>query len=61
MIAYVSGTLAIGPLLGLTGLNHFLQLFNATPWLGFVKGLLFTLLVMLLASFFTKKKIFWRT
>ncbi len=61
MIAYVSGSLVLWPLLGLTRLDHILNLMNVNPWFGFLKGVIFTMIVMLFASFFTKKKIFWRT
>lgn len=61
MIAYIAGSNVIMPILALTGLNYFMNLLLVNPWLGFVKGLVFTLFVALFTSLFTKYKIFWRT
>jgi predicted acyltransferase len=61
MIAYIAGSNVILPVLALTGLNYFLNLLLINPWLGFIKGLIFTLLVAILTSAFTKFKVFWRT
>lgn len=61
MIAYIGASHVIIPLLALTSLNIVLQKIFFSPWLGFIKGIIITLLVALLSSFFTKKKYFWRT
>lgn len=61
MIAYIAGSNFVMPILALTGLSAILNYFLINPWLGFIKGLIFTLLAALATSFFTKKKIFWRS
>lgn len=61
MIAYITGSNFVMPILALTGLSTFLNYLLINPWLGFIKGLIFTLLAALVTSFFTKKKIFWRS
>jgi predicted acyltransferase len=61
MIAYIAGSNFVMPILALTGLSAILNYFLINPWLGFIKGLIFTLLAALVTSFFTKKKIFWRS
>lgn len=61
MIAYIAGSNFVMPILALTGLSTILNFLLINPWLGFIKGLVFTLLAALVTSFFTKKKIFWRS
>lgn len=61
MIAYVAGSLFWMPVLELTNLSSVLNLLLVNPWLGFFKGVIFTFLVAVTASFFTSKKLFWRT
>ena len=61
MIAYIAGSNFVMPILALTGLSTFLNYMLINPWLGFLKGLIFTLLAALVTSFLTKKKIFWRS
>jgi len=61
MIAYIAGSNFVMPLLALTGLSTIMNYLLINPWLGFLKGLIFTLLAALVTSFFTKKKIFWRS
>lgn len=61
MIAYIAGSNFVMPILALTGLSTLLNYMLINPWLGFLKGLIFTLLAALVTSFFTKKKIFWRS
>lgn len=61
MIAYIAGSNFVMPVLVLTGLSTILNYLLINPWLGFIKGLIFTLLAALATSFFTKKKIFWRS
>ncbi|NUN71363.1 MAG: DUF5009 domain-containing protein [Bacteroidetes bacterium] len=61
MIAYVAGNVLILPILSLTALMPVLNMLTVTPWLGFVKGVIFTLLVAAATQFFTKKGLFWRT
>jgi len=61
MIAYIAGSNFVMPILALTGLSTLLNYLLINPWLGFLKGLIFTLLAALVTSFYTKKKIFWRS
>ena len=61
MIAYIVGSNLVMPVLALTGLSTILNYLLLNPWLGFLKGLIFTLLAALVTSFFTKQKIFWRS
>ncbi len=61
MIAYAGINNFITPVLALTGLDALLSRFATTPWLGFGKGLIVTLLMALTVSILTRRKIFWRT
>ena len=61
MIAYIAGSTLVLPILAVTHLESLLQALSSTPWLGFCRGVIFTVLVALATSFFTKKKLFWRT
>lgn len=61
MIAYVAGSLFWMPVLELTNLSSVLNLLLVNPWLGFFKGVIFTFFVAVTVSFFTSKKLFWRT
>jgi predicted acyltransferase len=61
MIAYAGINNFITPLLALTGCDWLLTKFATTPWLGFGKGLIITLLMAITVSFLTRRKIFWRT
>jgi len=61
MIAYVGFANFIWPILALTGLEEIFLKMTPTPWLGFLRGVFYTLLLALMVSFFTRRKIFWRT
>jgi predicted acyltransferase len=61
MIAYAGIQNLVRPVLALTMLEELLHAISPTPWLGFVRGLLMTLLLALAVSFFTRRKVFWRT
>lgn len=61
MIAYAGINNFITPLLALSGGDLLLTKFATTPWLGFGKGLIITLLMAITVSFLTRFKIFWRT
>ncbi len=61
MVAYVTGSLLLTPLLNITGLQGYFNLLNENAFAGFLKGVIFTVLVSLITIFFTKKKWFWRT
>jgi hypothetical protein len=61
MIAYAGINNFVIPLLGVTGLLSLMTAVVTTPFLGLLKGLIVTLLLMLVTSYCTKRKIFWRT
>ncbi len=61
MIAYVGVANFIWPVLGLTGLDQIINQLTSTPWLGFCRGLLTTLVLAIIVRQFTRWKIFWRT
>ena len=61
MIAYAGINNFITPVLVLVGADRWLTHFATTPWRGFCKGAIVTLLMALTVSFLTRRKIFWRT
>jgi predicted acyltransferase len=61
MIAYAGINNFITPVLALTGGSALLARWATTPWRGFWRGALITLLMALAVSFLTRRKIFWRT
>lgn len=61
MIAYAGINNFITPVLALVGADRLLTAFATTPWRGFWKGAIVTLLMALTVSLLTRKKIFWRT
>lgn len=61
MIAYVTPQLVIMPVLKLTGLSAYLTLLESNAWLGFLRGVIITLLTVLITLIFTRLKCFWRT
>ena len=61
MIAYVCTSLFTIPVLSLTGLSPLLSHLESNPMLGLCRGLLITAIAILIATFFTKIKWFWRT
>ncbi len=60
MIAYVGIANLIWPITHLTGLQTLIENITSTPWLGFLRGLLFTFLLALMVHWFTKRKLIWR-
>ena len=61
MIAYVSSSLVVLPILNITHLLPFLDAYGDNALWGFLRGVVITALVTLITVFFTKKKWFWRT
>ncbi|MFN3871921.1 MAG: DUF5009 domain-containing protein, partial [Ignavibacterium sp.] len=61
MIAYLSNSHIVMPILALTGLSSLLNSMLINPLLGFLKGLFVTLIAAIVTSLFTKKRIFWRS
>lgn len=56
MLAYAAGSLLLIPLLQLSGLHSYWSGMNANAWIGFLKGLIFTITVCGITIFFTKKR-----
>jgi hypothetical protein len=61
MIAYAGINNFILPVLALTGGMMALAHLEGPPWLGFLRGLIIILLMALVVSFLSRRKIFWRT
>ncbi len=61
MIAYVGFSNFVGPILVLTYIDNIVSPIFISPWMGFIYAVIKTLLVGFMVTFFTKKKIFWRT
>jgi predicted acyltransferase len=61
MIAYAGINNFIAPVLALAGADRVLSAFATTPWRGFWKGVIITLLMAITVSFLTRRKMFWRT
>lgn len=61
MMAYVSGSLLVLPLLQLTGIYDVWSAMNDNPWMGFLKGLLFTLVACGITIPFTKRGMIWKS
>lgn len=61
MIAYVATSLVVMPLLGLLGMTPYLELLDNNAWLGFLKGIVLTMLSAGVAVLFTRIRWFWRT
>jgi predicted acyltransferase len=61
MIAYIGRFTLVLPLLALTRINPLMDRLFVGPWPGFVHSVITTLIIALVVSVFTKRKIFWRT
>ena len=61
MVAYVSASMVIIPVLILTQLYPYIDALSSQPLTGFLKGLLLTALCMALTAWFTHKRWFWKT
>lgn len=61
MIAYLGASNIVIPIFSLVYIMPLLKKMETNPWLGFVKGLFITILVSVIAAFFSRKKIYWRT
>lgn len=61
MIAYVATNLVVMPILNLIGIASLLDFFQQNAWLGFIRGIIITMLASSIAIGFTKLKWFWRT
>jgi predicted acyltransferase len=61
MVAYVAGNLLLIPVLHLSSFYDEWSSMNTSPFVGFLKGFLFTAIVSLITVFFTRRKWFWKT
>ena len=61
MVAYVSASMVIIPVLILTQLYPYIDALSSEPLTGFLKGVLLTALCMALTAWFTHKRWFWKT
>ena len=62
MIAYTVTSSLTGPILAMIGIGAWLDTISlGSPFWGVVRGLVYTLLMVAITCFFTKKKLFWRS
>ena len=61
MVAYVSASMVIIPVLILTHIYPYIDSLSSQPLTGFLKGVLLTALCMALTAWFTHKRWFWKT
>jgi hypothetical protein len=61
MIAYVAFANLLWPILKLTNIEPFILYLTSTPFMGFLKGVFYTLIIAGFVSICTKFKILWRT
>lgn len=61
MVAYVSASMIIIPVLILTHIYPYIDALSSQPLTGFLKGVLLTALCMALTAWFTHKRWFWKT
>ena len=61
MVAYVSASMVIIPVLILTHIYPYIDSLSSQPLTGFLKGVLLTTLCMALTAWFTHKRWFWKT
>ena len=61
MVAYVASDLCVIPLLQMTGIWPLFAIFAASPWLGFLQGVILTSLAVGVTMLFTRLGCLWRT
>lgn len=62
MLAYTVTSFFISPLLALCGFGGWINaICVGSPFWGIVRGIVYTLLMVIVTSFFTKNKLFWRS
>lgn len=61
MIAYVTTSMFVVPVLTILTVTDYFDIFNQNAFMGFLRGLILTVLAVLITTFFSKKKWFWRT
>ena len=62
MLAYGVTNFVTGPILAMIGIGAWLDTISlGSPFWGVIRGLVYTLLMVAITCFFTKKKLFWRS
>ena len=62
MLAYTVTNFLTGPILTMCGITAWLDTISVgSPFWGVIRGLVFTLLMVAVTDFFTRKKLFWRS
>ena len=62
MLAYTVTTFFTGPVLTMCGITAWLDAISVgSPFWGVIRGLVFTLLMVAVTCFFTRRKLFWRS
>jgi ABC-type uncharacterized transport system permease subunit len=61
MVAYVGFMNLVLPVLMLTGVAGWIATWSASPWMGALRGLLYTVLVAWITAFMTRRGWVWRT
>ena len=62
MLAYGVTNFVTGPILAMIGIGAWLDTISlGSPFWGIIRGLVYTLLMVAVTCFFTKKKLFWRS
>lgn len=62
MLAYTVTNFLTGPVLAMIGIGAWLDTISlGSPFWGVIRGLVYTLLMVAVTCFFTKKKLFWRS
>ena len=62
MLAYGVTNFFTGPILAMLGIGAWLDTISlGSPFWGIIRGLVYTLLMVAVTCFFTKKKLFWRS
>lgn len=62
MLAYTVTNFLIGPVLAMIGFGAWINAMSiGSPFWGIVRGLVYTLLMVAVTCFFTRKKLFWRS
>ena len=62
MLAYTVTNFLIGPILALIGFGAWInEMSIGSPFWGMARGLIYTLLMVAMTSFFTRKKLFWKS
>lgn len=60
LLAFTAPNFLLLPLLNLTRVHQLLLTLNFQPWWAFIRGLIYTFLLIITVTFFNRKKLFWR-